>query len=149
MTDVDMQMANMKTKTRCHDCCKHVETDEVLRTPNLNLPLCRDCQITHPDLGEYDAIAAFGGAGYVMSQEDKRLAAFSRVWLALESEACGVTGTSFDDHVEYDWFKLDTDQYGKVPSDQVLIDMVKAQAEVEGHAFPDQIRDTLRVMLQG
>ena len=134
-------------KTRCHDCFK--KTDQVLRTPKLNLPLCRDCQKVHPDLAEYDAVAAFGGAGYVMSQEDKRLASFCRVWLALESGACGVTGKGFDDHVEFNWFNLDTDQYGKLPGDQVLVDMVKAQAEAEGHVFPDQIKDTLRVMLKG
>lgn len=136
-------------KARCHDCCKWVLEAEVVRTPDLNLALCRDCQPSHPDLGEYDSMASFMGQGYELSQRDKRLASFARVWLALESEACGVTGMGFDEHVEFDWFKLDTNEYAKLPSDKVLLDMIKAQAQAEGHAFPEQIRDTLRVMLHG
>tara|TARA_R100000234_G_scaffold117455_1_gene95958 strand:+ start:872 stop:1261 length:390 start_codon:yes stop_codon:yes gene_type:complete len=125
---------------------------EVVRTPELNLALCRDCQPNHPDLGEYDSMASLVGQGYELSQRDKRLASFARVWLALESEACGVTGMGFDEHVEFDWFKMETNQHANgnyLPSDKVLLDMIKAQGQVEGHVFPDQIRDTLRVMLHG
>ena len=72
--------------------------------------------------------------------ESMRWVSFARCWLALQE-------TNGDP--EFDWFSLGFEYGEKDDFDRVLLDAIKAQAQAEGHAFPQDIEKTLRVMLHG
>jgi hypothetical protein len=77
---------------------------------------------------------------------DMRLASYVRVWLALKSNATDDCEWK-DSDPEFAFFD-DRELHDKAPfTDKHLLDMVKKQAEVEGHKFPEDIDKTLSVML--
>jgi hypothetical protein len=109
-----------------------------------------DCPAGHPG---YDDDATFfaalykqiedspgGGASSAMNLEDMRWVSFARCWWSLNG---GVRD------VEFPWFKRGFDCDDQEHFDSVLIREIKAQAKAEGHKYPEQIEDTLRVMLHG
>ena len=81
-----------------------------------------------------------GGESSAMNLDAMRWGALARCWFSLNG---GVRD------VEFPWFKRGIDCDDQEHFDSVLLREIKAQAKAEGHQYPEQIEDTLRVMLHG
>lgn len=78
---------------------------------------------------------------------EMRLASFARVWLALRSWEAGRGGPWNDSDPEFAFFDPRPMSDTRPFTDSMLLELIKEQASIEGHRFPEDIEKTLSVML--